>query len=165
MLCDKCGKNEATVHMMQNINGQVSEINLCSECAKQAESAWGFHPFDMNDIFQSFFDTGSIFTSSLPSLACKTCSTTLDSFKKTGLLGCPDCYDSLRQDIEPIISTMHGSTEHKGQRPEGEANPESTKENKVEMLNAQLQQAIAEERYEDAAKIRDEIKQMSEGGK
>ena len=44
MLCDKCGKREATVHMMQNINGQVSEINLCSECARQAESNWGFVP-------------------------------------------------------------------------------------------------------------------------
>ena len=163
MLCDKCGKREATVHMMQNINGQGSEINLCSECARQAESNWGFHPFGMNDIFQSFFNTGSLFGNTLPSLECKTCSTTLDSFKKTGLLGCPDCYNDLRQDIEPIISTIHGKTTHTGEAPEG---TEELKEKKqLEMLNDQLQQAIREERYEDAAKLRDQIKNLSEGGK
>ena len=43
MLCQKCKKNEATVYYKENINGHVTEYNLCPECAAELEKNGVLH--------------------------------------------------------------------------------------------------------------------------
>ena len=55
MLCNECGKNQATVHSVQYINGAKSEVHLCAECAKHHPEL-NMNLFSTGDFFKSFFD-------------------------------------------------------------------------------------------------------------
>ena len=183
MLCQNCGKNEANVRYTQIINGVKKEIRLCDKCAR--ELGIGSFEFNMPINFSSFL--GDFFGESdvdmLPSFVkenhkqCKTCGESYDEFIKTGLLGCPDCYDIFEDRLDPILKKLQGNTKHLGRGLKGSSkkienninnNTEIKKEDKIEdkntiklnKLNEDLKQAIKEERYEDAAKIRDEIKKI-----
>lgn len=121
--------------------------------------------------------------------ACTICKTDIDDFIETGLLGCPSCYTDLGNKIDAILKRIQGADRHVGRNARnhgeiisrnitskikedmGEINnrreekPEESKEvkeeNKLEKLNKELEKAIKDERYEDAAKIRDEIKKLN----
>lgn len=140
-----------------------------------------FENYQSNDILSEF--TGSSNTK------CKTCLEDFQDFVNTGLLGCPDCYETFQDKLDPILKNMQGAVNHTGRRiknnkidqkinivkdvkenefindkNETEKNqdePKTSKE-KIEVLQDNLKGAIKDERYEDAAKIRDEIKKLEE---
>ena len=108
---------------------------------------------------------------------CKNCGMTYDEFIKTGMFGCENCYDTFRNPINSLLKNLHGTSKHigrgyknniktsniniKNSEKISEKTKEVSKEEiKIEELNRQLEKAIKEERYEDAAKIRDQIKEM-----
>lgn len=109
MLCDRCHKREATMHYVQVVNGLRKEEHLCPECAaEQYQNAGnrmgGMHSW-MNSLFDDslFQDLWSDPMSALHSMACRSCGTTLDTFQKEGMLGCPDCYETFRENLEAIF--------------------------------------------------------------
>ena len=147
MLCSNCKQREANFHYKRISDGKLSELHLCSECAT----------FGFEDMLSDFFNVlkpehigGDV--------VCKTCGTTGQQFKKSGFVGCSDCYDTFASDVEKILSRIQPATTHKG-KIAGETGEKMQKANMLKNLKVQLKQAILEERYEDAAKIRDEIKQ------
>ena len=87
MLCERCGKNEANVHITKNINGRVTQMNLCSECAESSGEITSF-----NDMFSDFF------SSVMPARARRFSyrpSQALNSYA-----GCEDCLEDAYPKIE-----------------------------------------------------------------
>ena len=89
-----------------------------------------------------------------------------NDFIDTGMFGCSECYDVFSNPIDSLLKNLHGTAKHIGRGAKGEGEPikekvESKKLTKKEELEAKLEKAIKEERYEDAAKLRDEIKEMN----
>ena len=148
MLCEKCGKNNATVMYTQIVNGKKSSINLCSECAS-GESLF--------DNFGSLLSFGT--RPEMGVSACPLCGMTLSEFTRKGRMGCGKCYDTFRRQAKNMLQKIHGTSVHCVEQKE-EIKEEAPKKEKseLEILKEKLQEAIASENYEEAAKIRDEIR-------
>lgn len=168
MLCQHCKKNEATTVVKTMINGEYAEYRLCHECA---------HELGYDSIFPDFSaDFGgllsSFFSNALPAISgaahCNTCGSTLNDIKRTGKVGCADCYDTFFSELMPTIRNIHGNTEHKGKRPnaieytvnDDNNNKAESAEDKLSALRAELKKAIEDENFERAAQLRDEIKEL-----
>ncbi len=180
MLCQNCEKNEATTHIKQIINGKMTQTHLCSDCAKHMGYGDMFSDFSLN--LSEFF--GNFFGETLPSsgqsaaLRCPKCSFTFNDIVREGKVGCAQCYETFYDKLLPSLQRIHGKIRHSGKisRVSNEAEAtadiieetpvqkaEKTASEKIEELQAQMQQAVAEQNFELAAKIRDEIKAL-EGG-
>lgn len=176
MLCDNCKKRQANVRYSENINGVRRELNLCEECSKKL--GIGEIGFDIPINFSSFLgDFIEDFSNSeympmfneIKALKCENCGYTFEDIAKTGKVGCADCYEIFADRLEPIIRRIQSSNRHVGrlgkvidQRiDEKQKNKNQEKSiSKLESLKEDLKQAIKEERYEDAAKLRDEITKL-----
>ena len=183
MKCENCGNNEANVKYTQIINGEKKQMFLCEECSeKLGINDIHFNmPINFTSFLTDFFnDVNDI--SFMPrlggmseTLRCSKCGLTWEDFLHTGKFGCSNCYDDFEARIDPILRSVQGATNHIGRIGEirtGNNVKQSlddkmqTQENdnvkKIDKLKEDLKQAIKEERYEDAAKIRDEIKKEEE---
>ena len=175
MLCQHCKKNEATTVVKTMINGKYAEYRLCPDCAHELGYDSMFPDFnaDFGGLLSSFF------SNALPAISgaahCDTCGSTLNDIKRSGKVGCADCYDTFFSELMPTIRNVHGNTEHKGKRPviEYTVNEEDNsasakdsdgvsedKEKTLRSLRDELKQAIEKEDFERAAQLRDEIKGM-----
>lgn len=161
MLCQNCGKNEATTHLKRIINGETAETHLCSHCAQALGYNSVFSGFGLNlsDLFGGFF--GDIPVSKLSNrvIRCEKCGCSFDDIAKSGMIGCADCYKTFFDKLQPSLQRIHGNTTHQGKFPQG-AGEEVKKAHKLNELKAQLNKAIDEQNFEKAAQIRDEIKEM-----
>lgn len=181
MLCQNCGKNQVTFRYTQVVNGVKKELNLCDKCAKELglkDMSFSM-PISFSSFLGDFFNAYS--DSLLPSfmgtkeLQCDNCGTTFEDFINNGVFGCDECYETFEDKIEPLLRKIQGSSKHVGRGyknddPTSKVNnkkveiKEESKEDKtktkIESLQKDLQKAIKDERYEDAAKIRDEIKKL-----
>lgn len=187
MLCDNCGKREANVRYSENINGRRKELNLCEECSKKLGiSHMDFSmPIDFSSFFGEFMEDFATpefmpLLNEIKALKCNNCGSTFEEIANTGKLGCGNCYDVFEERLDPIIRRMQGANRHVGrvgkvidskidekianQSTQKKEKPnkleDNKKENQLEKLQEQLKQAIKEEKYEEAAKIRDEIKKI-----
>ena len=94
-----------------------------------------------------------------PELECPTCGFAQADFKKTGRLGCSTCYTVFAEPLEGMLKQMHKGTQHIGKVPKAlRAKLDTTKQR--ERLNEQLQKAIETENYEEAARLRDQLKEL-----
>lgn len=170
MKCQSCGKREATVRYMENINGKKHEMRLCVECAKKL----GFADFSnmFSPIFTSipsFFEDFNL----VEEEKCKTCGYTFEDYANTGLFGCPDCYDTFSDRLDEIFLKLHGKNRHlrlndsktkqygcKKDNVKKNLNVSKTKSKNDELLSLkeELKELIAKEEYEKAAVVRDKIK-------
>ena len=186
MLCDNCGKREANVRYSENINGMRKELNLCEECSKKL--GIGKMNFNMPIDFSSFFgDFMQDFATpefmplfnEMKALKCDNCGSTFDDIVNTGKLGCANCYDVFEDRLDPIIKRIQSSNRHVGRigkildkkkekRQRAKEDVKDIKDNsnnELQKLKDDLKLAIKEERYEDAAKLRDEIKKIEKDDK
>lgn len=186
MICQKCNKNEANVKYTEIINGEKKEMMLCEECSH--ELGLDNMNFNMPINFSSFFGgllEDDEYNSSefmplfqkVKELKCDNCNMTYDEFINQGKFGCPECYDVFSTKIDSILKRLHGSNKYLGRKAlrstinndksnnetsKGKENEKilDTKKSKIEKLQVDLKKAISDERYEDAAKIRDQIKEL-----
>ncbi len=166
MLCQHCQKNEATTHVKTMINGEYAEYTLCSECAHELGYDSMFPDFaaDFGGLLGSFL--GAALPARSGATHCRLCGSTMEDIKRTGKVGCSECYDTFFGELMPTIRSIHGNTEHIGKHPviEYEAvedeQPGEKKGASVDDLKAQLKQAIEDENFERAAELRDKIKEM-----
>lgn len=183
MLCERCKKNEATFYYHENVNGKKKTYSLCADCANELEKngelkkfgGFGedFGKFDSlfgGDLFDSFFDGdlfGSLFApTKTRQLAergsekkCPLCGMTLSDFAREGKAGCPTCYETFADELEPTVGRIHGKTAHVGRTPIKQREKNELK-NKIRTLEAEQKEAIRAENYERAAEIRDELKTL-----
>lgn len=156
MMCEKCGINPAAVTLTKVINGKKSVVKLCASCAQENNI---YNDFNMDLGFSSLF---SSFFSDTPandsvSDVCPVCNMTRSEFLKRGKPGCSECYSVFESSMTPLLKKIHSTTNHTG-KVLGTSGGKS--ENKIDLLKNQLKEAIANEEYEKAARLRDEIKEM-----
>ena len=155
--CDLCD-NQATVHLTQIVNHKVHKVDLCEACA-QAKGVTDPSGFSLADLLLKASLNPE--PSAAAGLRCEQCGFVPEDFKKTGRLGCPHCYDALTGLVDPMLENMHKGTTHVGKVPE-RALERKQLSDRLNTLESNLQIAIDAERYEDAAKFRDEIVQIRE---
>lgn len=158
MKCQKCGECEATIHSVSIINGVKHESYLCSSCADDKNNL-GFSFPSINDLFKSFAMGGT----TKNTMKCSNCGYSYDDFLSSGLMGCPECYDSFRGELLPIIKKYQaGNFENKMDM--GEVKPVAKETDKLTELKQKLNEAISLENFEEAAVIRDEIRELESNG-
>lgn len=155
MLCQKCQKKNATVKIVKNHNGNITEEYLCKDCAGTVDLK--FKDFSADGIFDNFFSLLSPAPGGNPH--CKGCDTTFLEFKKTGKLGCVHCFETFSPYLDKTLKNYHGASVHTGKIPKRSGEGIKIKK-EMDSLKAELQKAVYEERYEDAAGLRDKIREL-----
>ena len=158
MLCQHCNQNEATTYYKQTINGQTTELHLCPACAAKLTGGGFFSGLFDASPFPSWgdpFGTANQGFALAGGRRCPTCGLTESELRRTGRVGCGDCYNQFSDILTPYIKKLHGATTHVGTSP-----AQTTAENPVERLKERLKAAISDENYEEAARLRDEIRRQ-----
>ncbi len=161
MLCNICKENEATVHLTQIVGDKMQKVDLCEGCSKEkgVSDPTGFSLADLllglgaaQDMEQAAAGT---------ELRCPHCGFTQVDFKKAGRLGCAECYTTFAEGLEGLLKTMHKATRHSGKVPQALRLSKDFKE-KIKALQKKLDKAVVDEDFEQAAQVRDEMKQVKE---
>jgi protein arginine kinase activator len=171
MLCEKCKKNEAKINLITVINGQKHEIWLCENCGRDIANIPFFNPVIQNinfplqgvlselltnvDSNKANIDNGN----KVKEIVCLSCGLTYDEFKKTGRLGCSDCYREFKVVLEPRIKSLQAGVKHVGKIPKIKGK-ELVQKRKLKDLKEEMQKLIVSEEYERAAIVRDEIRKL-----
>ena len=167
MLCGNCNKNEATTHVKRIVNGEAMEYHLCSDCVRELGYTDIFSPFSyfsLSDFFGDFIGEGIHRRLGEKAKRCPKCGSAFSDILRENKLGCSQCYRTFADRLAPSIERIHGKTGHCGKMIEVFASgaTEPTREERLETLRARLRQAVSEEKYEEAASLRDEIKALGE---
>jgi protein arginine kinase activator len=155
--CSHCS-NPATVHLTQIVNNKIIKVDLCESCA-QAKGVTDSEGFSLADLLHKASLTPH--EESEPQLVCSECGQTTADFRKTGRLGCANCYSIFTPLVRPVLEDMHAGIHHKGKIPEM-ALSRQTSAAELKNLEDALQRAVDEEAYEEAAKYRDQIKAIKD---
>lgn len=171
MKCSHCNHNEANTHVKRIINGKKEEMYLCSDCARElgVMNDFEFEPFSIDNFFGNLLGAG---VSALNSLAgidrCPSCGSSFNDIVNSGKVGCADCYTKFSDRLSPSIEKLHGKVKHVGKQVTYSEEPEQAvvddSASKIEQLKTDLKLAIQEQRFEDAAVIRDKIKEYGQEG-
>jgi len=160
MKCQKCPK-AATLHITEVLSDeQFEELHLCEECAhkylyepqQKAQSAKGSEV----GVTEEGDDA-----SSLNQRECPICGIKFVEFRNSGRLGCPHDYQEFREELTPLLENIHGETRHCGKTPRRLPQNKQT-QSELTTLRKQLHQAVTKEAYEEAARLRDRIRQLEE---
>jgi protein arginine kinase activator len=186
--CDHCD-NEATVHEVTVKSGVKIEKHLCESCASQQGIA-SQPSTPISEMIKHYVQTHGLTThgqmptgqpgATAKSQTCPTCKTTFSEFRQHGLLGCPDCYKVFEAQLGPLLERAHdGGVKHVGKTPRrmtggGHAPSPAPKpasvldledrEARLRRIRRELDSAVQAEKYELAAKLRDELRKISEPG-
>jgi protein arginine kinase activator len=154
--CDLC-TNPATVHLTQIVNNKVHKVDLCESCA-QAKGVTDPSGFSLADLLLKASLNPDVPASAV---RCVQCGFTQGDFKKHGRFGCPQCYSTFSTLVEPMLDNMHKGTAHTGKVPE-KALERKSLQDRLGELESSLEAAVKTERYEEAARYRDEINQLKQ---
>lgn len=164
MLCENCKKNNATTYFKRNVNGNIQEVYLCSECAAKLDFG------GMSSSLFDFFIPSQFRTRSERTHKKCNCGTTFYDISQTGKVGCPDCYETFKEELAAVLKKINGGRTHVGRCPERltsskcdesrNVNETCCEENKEESLKRKLEAAIKSENFEEAARLRDMIKKL-----
>ena len=169
MQCNFCDQ-KATVFLTQLVEGQMKKVCLCDSCAKErgVTDPTGFSLADL--LFGGIPGTPAAAIPQAPSpihtpiagasRKCPTCGFTLEDLRRVRRFGCSDCYTTFAEEVAQLVRGMHKGTSHIGKVPAGLMAMQVLHQ-RLEELQSRLDQAIASESYEEAAGIRDEIRNIS----
>jgi len=155
--CDNCDQ-PATVHLTEIIDGEKIEKHLCETCA--AEEGITIQPnMGISQMLEEFI-MHTQQAKQLGELVCDRCGMSFLEFRHGGLLGCPHDYVAFAPALGPLLQRAHeGATHHIGKVPKN-AGGDEHRQNDLLRLRAALREAVSAEEYEQAAHIRDQIKEL-----
>ncbi|WLD93497.1 UvrB/UvrC motif-containing protein [Alkalihalobacillus sp. AL-G] len=165
MHCQECQQRPATLHFTKIINGEKNEFHICEQCAKEkGDFIPGSNSFSIHNLLSGLlnFEQPIGGTSSAPreqqQKQCPKCGLTYHQFTKIGRFGCAQCYETFGTKLTPIFKRIHGgNTTHSGKIPK-RVGSDMLERKKIDQLKQHLQQLIVQEEFEEAAKVRDEIR-------
>ena len=178
MKCDICHKNDATIHIQEITDGKNQKLDLCVSCATEKKLAsFGMEPIDLSEILNSLSkdmkalkQEGGLGINDLPFDMHHSDITFLDkvclcgwtgmNVKKTGRLGCSECYNVFRVFLDNALKSMHRNTVHIGKRPEKLDINKNERLARIAVLQKELELCVQNEKYEKAAHLRDEINDL-----
>ncbi len=156
-LCQSCHKNTATVHLTEIIDGEKHEVHYCEACAQSA----GVHPLSPKSFFPNLIGPAACGSEEEPDIQCPECGLTYAEFRRRGRLGCAEDYRLFSNGLVELLERIHGSSQHIGKIPESEGDHLKLEREIIE-LKRELTRAIHVEEYEQAAQIRDRIREIEE---
>lgn len=159
MKCERCD-NQATVHLIEIKGGQKVEKHLCEQHAVEEGVAVKVNHAPLNELLEKFvLKHASGAAVSEAELSCEHCGLTYEEFRKTGLLGCPECYEVFAGVLAPLLERAHeGASRHIGKAPSREG-VDGLRQQRLMQLRRELDEAVASEQYERAAWLRDKLTQ------
>ncbi len=166
MKCQKCEK-QATFHITELEGGKHQELHLCEEHARhyltQAEPEASGGSAGLAGALAQQLAVGQTAEDleKLDKKACPVCGITFYEFRNQGRLGCPHDYIFFEKELDPLIANIHGETTHTGKRPHRYAGGTHHKTELIR-LRREMKEAITHEEYEQASKLRDEIRRIEE---
>ncbi len=159
MFCEICGKSQATVHYTEIINNEMAEMHLCENCARE-KGALIKPQFPLADLLAGLADFQAPSTAEKRRVGkCPRCGLTYAGFRKSGRLGCSQCYYTFKDGLASLLKRVHGASEHVGKAP-ASAGKETGAGRALKELRERLHQAIQKEEFEEAARWRDRIKEL-----
>jgi len=158
-MCEECGINPANVHITQIMNNETTLFHLCEECAGKKGISISIDQ-GATPLSEKTAPSDGDTVQDTPDVLCPACGMALSSFQKNGWLGCARCYDSFSDEIERLLVEIQGSATHKGKTC-GHTGPKTTIETTdVDQLRRRLRRAIDTEKFEEAARLRDTIREL-----
>lgn len=157
--CGRCSK-PAVLHITELRHGEAQALHLCESCAKEYLSQASTPAEDPPLPAESSDESEDL--DELDQQVCPNCGITFKEFRAQGRLGCPHDYIAFQDELLPLLENIHGETEHHGKIPK-RAPDSSQQQFQLIKLRSELRLAVEEERYEDAARLRDEIRQVEAG--
>lgn len=164
MLCQECRRNEANIHIVKNVNGKQTELNLCEHCARKKEELdFSFEPqFSLHKLFTSMLNQssgGSRETTLGNDIKCPACNLTFAQFSQIGRFGCSDCVPAFEEKLKPLLRRIHAGCTHTGKVPARAWNRVNMLR-ELDQLKEELKDKVQNEKFEEAALLRDRIKAM-----
>lgn len=154
MLCSNCGAANADDYI-RRIGGKEIRLSLCPSCYKKLYGG------EENDFFTSFI--GNV--EGRKGKACPACGTTLADFRRTGLLGCAECYTEFREELTPTVRYVQGKVRHEGKQPTGDADGKYSRIRELvreqEKLKSELEHALREGNFYAADKLKARLKEIN----
>lgn len=177
MICQCCHKEEATVHFAEVIDGKVNELDLCKKCAEKKGIA-----LTVSDALSEFISsmTGDHIRPEDDGRCCPRCGLSFKELRQGGRLGCGECYATFEDILSVLINNIQKGPKHTGKSPPGfekrviektlppprmmesDEKVVMDKEEKIKELKGKIKIAIAAEEYEEAAHLRDWIKDLED---
>jgi protein arginine kinase activator len=166
MNCQECGIRPATLHFTKIVNGQKTEYRLCDVCAREkGELISGpNNAFSIHNLLSGLlsYDPLSAGNKAVERpIRCESCGLTYAQFSQSGRFGCSDCYKAFETRLEPLFKRVHGNTEHGGKIPK-RAGATISKKRRLQELKQLLARKIEREEFEEAAQIRDRIRELEQ---
>jgi protein arginine kinase activator len=163
MKCQQCDK-PATFHITELTDGKPQELHLCEDHARQYLTASSAEPSPIGGMAAALAQQMAIGQTAeelvhLDQQACPVCGITFYEFRSQGRLGCPHDYVCFQAQLEPLLTNIHDSLEHVGKRPYRSADG-SEQRTQLIRLRREMKEAIDDEHYETASKLRDEIQRI-----
>ena len=156
MKCGRCSK-PAVLHITELRQGEVQALHLCESCAKEYLSHSQTPKLDPATLSDDGAESSSL--DELDQKLCPNCGIAFKEFRAQGRLGCPHDYVVFEDELLPLLENIHGETTHVGKIPKRSPQASQVQFQLIKLRN-ELRLAVEEERYEDAARIRDSIRQI-----
>lgn len=153
MLCQNCGERQARISITQIVNNKKTEVHLCNQCAQQGGHADSV--FALHKMLANFVDWNS--EAVAKGKSCPGCGLTEHELRQNGRFGCEQCYQTWAGLVNTILSQVQGRIAHTGKIPLS-ADEKVRTQQELNDLKQKLDASIKEERFEDAAKLRDRIR-------
>ncbi|MBB3114254.1 protein arginine kinase activator [Paenibacillus phyllosphaerae] len=170
MLCQECGKRPASLHFTKIVGGEKTEFHICESCAREkGEGIPGTtNGFSIHSLLSGLLDfepsggasgAGPGYQAKGQTIRCDNCGLTYAQFSKMGRFGCSKCYSQFGDKLDPILKRVHGNAVHVGKVPKRSGTRIKLKR-EIESLRRELHERIEREEFENAAQIRDRIREL-----
>lgn len=171
MLCESCGKNAARHRSTDIVNNVKSVRHLCDACFKNEGKDSPFSQLTLSGFltlktnlppelkFPKSISEPGLPTGRRSQKHCEACGLDLETLQKTGTIGCPADYEIFAEEIGQLLLRLHGARVHVGRLPKDFQNRRA-REHQAQQLEAELEKAVHDERFEEAARLRDRIRAL-----
>jgi len=162
MRCDVCRERDATVTLTHAVKGEVNVLHLCQRCAadRGIETSITTPLKNMIADYLPAVQASQAVTAQLDSMRCAFCSMSLADFRESGRLGCASCYTTFDQSLRALLRRVHGNAKHAGRQYDAPPPDLLHEVTALGELRERLRRAIAQEEFEQAAQLRDQIRGM-----
>ena len=154
--CKSCGRRPATWHLTEIVGGQPIQHHLCEECYSKEARA---EAATISELIAAVVPE----LKEMVERECPSCGMNYLEFRQTMRLGCPKDYETFDKALEHLLERIHGAAHHTGKVPATAGSAEALR-SRLRSLRKQQKEAIALEDYEQAARLRDRIKDLEEHG-
>lgn len=160
MLCEDCQEREAELQLTAIIDGEMQTLDLCAACASaRGLSATPSPPAPLADFLAQLGPAGAG-AGEASEEPCPYCGITESEFRRTGRLGCPQCYAHFEPQLRALLRRLHGSPQHVGKLYMSAGSEAGDRIARLSAMRRRLQRAVDTEDFELAAELRDRIHEL-----